>query len=304
MSQNFSTIAQYPFQGVAARTPVQTPNGWRLNVNARDAPGLVPVNIDWNLYWQLAGNPANVGVNINLQAASVQATILDRILAVKIDNLGSPTPVYVYFPDTGDTVACSANESVIMPVFTNNLNAVIFAIGLTAGNIPKTRIFFLNFAPPPNLDPEIANAVALWKASPSITRGNQILNTNFGTPALGDQTIQKNLLLSAVANQSINLLPVMASGFYYFTNLIIKGYVSSSAQACDAIVESTGAAGILFDIPFGSTSPSVGVQVDIADIQPMQIKVDATQQWRFRIPQTFVSGSFCACILNYTFNPT
>src|SRR4051812_46608729 len=98
MSQSFAGIRTFAFRGATYRLPVKLPQGVKVPSN-QVPPSVAPIGIDWLVYYALAGNsPVNLGIDVNLQASSVQASILDRIASVKIDNTGSQNPVYVYFP--------------------------------------------------------------------------------------------------------------------------------------------------------------------------------------------------------------
>lgn len=288
MSNNFAGIAAFPFRGATYRLPVRLPQGV-VFPNNQVPPSVCPVLIDWNVYWQLSGNRSSVAVELNLQAASVQASILDRIASVKIDNTGSANSVYVQFDDTGDVVSCPPNCSVTFPCLTNLLNARMVVLGLTAGFIPTTRFFFYNMSLPPAVDYEISQSIQLQKASPTITRGNSILNTNFGTPALGDQLFSSEALFANVIGATTPLwnTPYAAGTFLYLTGISIRGIgVSNAASAVARIaIESTGVAGILISPFFYMQNGGValGGASDVLTLTGMQIKLDASQLWRARV---------------------
>jgi hypothetical protein len=282
MANNFAGIATFPFQGVTYRLPVKLPQGVAVPAN-QVPPSICPVSIDWNVYWQLAGNPVNVGVAVNLQAASVQASILDRIASVKIDNTGSNCSVYVQFPDTGDVINCPPNCSVTFPCLTNLLNANVFALGLEAGFIPTTRIFFYNIVLPPAVDYEVNQSVALWKASPAISRGTTIFNENYGTPSLGDQ-IQASIPLNVAAASNTQLWGTpYESGFIYLKALQINiiGLSANTLQVGEMAILSTGAGGILIAPTYAAGAGFVNSGViNLLTLTGMDVKLDATQTWK------------------------
>jgi hypothetical protein len=284
MSNNFTGIRAFPFRGATYRLPVKLPAGVAYPSN-RVPPSVCPVTIDWNVYWQLSGNANNVAVELNLQAASVQASILDRIASVKIDNTGSPNSVYVQFPDTGDVINCPPNCSVTYPCLTNLLSPTIIALGLTPGFIPTTRIFFYNINLPPSVDYEVNQTVELWKASPTITRGSTILNTNYGTPALGDQFFASSILdVGSFSTAPLWNTPY-ASGFLYITAIFLNviGVQETTGQRNVVInIESTGVAGVLAQ-PQSAFFNGNTQLVQLLNMPSMQLKLDATQTWRMRV---------------------
>lgn len=288
MANDFSGVAFFGYQGTVARFPVKLPQGVLPPIN-RPQPSVVPVTINWNLYWQLAFNVPNVGVEINLQAASVQAVVLDRIASVKIDNTGCSNSVYVRFPDTGDVINCPPNCSVTFPCLTGNIQAEIIALGLTPGFITRTRVFFYNVDLTPAVDYEVSQAVSLYKASPSITRGNTILNTNFGTPALGDQLSTAALSMSIPGSVARLWGTPYATGFIYVNNIEAYVFNVTAGGQFGISVESTGAAGQLFDISGISQSSEYK---NVLDMSGMNIKLDATQTWQIHNENTLVNGSF------------
>lgn len=273
-------------------------------------PSVCPVNIIWNNYWQLAGQPSQVGVAINLQASSVQASILDRIASVKIDNTHSPCPVYVWFPDTNDVVTCPPNTAVTMPCLTNLLNAVVIAEGLTAGNIPLTTVFFYNVVLAPSVDAEIDNAVALWLASPTISRGTTILNTNYGTPALGDQMV--NVTISLVGVGSTIVLPAQASGFYYITSIylsIVNDHNGNTPFQSQAIIEDSITGLALLNIPYltptdAAFNASNNGALVLYQSSGFNIKLDATHSIVFVNQVAHTLGGDACITMSYTYQPS
>lgn len=289
MALSFAGIASFLYRGKTFRLPVKLPQG--VTVPASQVPPSVcPVTIDWVVYWQAAGQPSSVAVDVNLQAASVQANILDRIASVKIDNTGSPSAVYVQFADTNDVVTCPPNCTVTFPCLTNLLNAKIIALGLTNGFIPLTRIFFYNTVLPPAVDFEISQSVQLQKASPTIQRGNTIFNTNFGVPALGDQLFSSGNLPAATPGATVPLWgsPYAAGTFLYLTGISVRSIgISNNGPAgvlASMVIESTGSAGILINpivyMPPGGVT-EIGSK-DVVTLTGLQTKLDAGQTWRAR----------------------
>ena len=122
----------------------------------------VLININWNLYELSDGD--SVGLKIDMDGIA-PANQLDLIRSVYIDNIASPTAMYVYFPDTGFTAVAAPYSSVWAPVITKDKTAIIYGIGFTSSSIPLTNVFFTNIfvpysvqtlGPETNIDPASA----------------------------------------------------------------------------------------------------------------------------------------------------
>lgn len=279
MSQSFGTVTLLPFQGTTFRLPVKLPQGVKVP-GGRVPPSVCPVSIDWNLYWQLAQQPANIGVAVNLQASSVMASILDRIASVKIDNSASSVPVYVWFPDTNDVVTCAPFTVVTFPCLTNLLTCNIIALGLTAGFIPQCRVFFYNVELPPAVDAEINQAAALYKASTDIPFFNgNLKSAGYDTPALGDQAFSTQYPM--VSSNPQTVLPAKPRGQWRLTHLTAN-IVGVAAANPNTLIGSfsfqAGITGLTFfsaDYIYNN-STSVTLYQPIFNLQGMQLKLDAT----------------------------
>lgn len=159
-----------------------------------------------------------VNVLVNLQSGQGGAQQqIDQVRSVKIDNLGNPAPVYVYFLDTTDTIVAPANTIVWEPVVTNSKIANVILDGASDGSgVGRTKVYFCNYFVPPYVNAEISQAIALYKGSPTIQRTNT-LQPGFGPPALGDQGKGVQLAAGIVGDFAI-MLPA-TTGFYYITSL-------------------------------------------------------------------------------------
>lgn len=284
MSISFAGIPFLPYVGTVFSFPVKLPQGVKAPPGTLP-PMICPVMLDWNVYWQAAGNVSVVGVDLNLQAQSTRGQILDRIASVKIDNTGSVSPVYVIFPDTGDVIACAANTTVTFPCLTNLLSCQIVAAQLTKGFLPTTKIFFYNSLLPPAVDTEVNQAVALWKASPSIQRGSTILNSNYGVPALADQAT------SSIINVQTGPLIVRlwntptAFDFLYVGGIHIGCFslLNVGFQAAKVFIESTGVAGVLYEFDFQVATTFQ--TIPLLDSNGCNLKLDGKQTWQMRYTQ-------------------
>lgn len=264
----------------------------------------VPLLFQWLSYGASTLVP---NINVLVDLSTQPCVKLDQIRSVYIDNLGSDNPIYVFFPDTGYTIVAKPNSEGWYPAYTNARKIWIIGEGFLTGDIPQTWILLSNIFLPPSVNTEIDNAVALWKASPVITRGSTIFNSALGIPALGDQTQQYLLNVNSAAN---NTLPVFgspfASGFITLTSISFSlrtATVNANLNA-DVVLESTGISGILYDWRFalvGGATFAPGV-LPIYSQSGLQIKLDATQTWRLRNPVQLTNGE-ANVIASYTVGP-
>lgn len=260
-------------------------------------PITVPLYIQWATYGVGTAKP-NLNIGFNFE----QLESIDLINSVYIDNLGNNVPVYVYFADTNYTVACQPNATCWQPVMTNGKKGQIIGQGFTdADTNTFTRVTFSNVVVPPYIDIELDQSVSLFRASPSIQRGNTLYNSKFAPAALGDQTAQTRIGLTAPSTATF--LSPQANGFYVLTNLQLNlnTLQGGAAQFIQLFIESTGIAGILYTIEYGILA-TVIANVNVLNIQPAQIKIDATQTWRMRNPSALSNGA-AQLIVNYSYIP-
>lgn len=314
----FANIPTQPYIGQLYALPTQTINT-KFGNQAALPPTTIATVFNWASYGASTSKP-NVGAIINIPTTAQPRQLIDKILSVRIDNLGNPVPVYVYFPDTNYTVVAKPNSIVWEPVQTAAFQAYVFAEGFTTGQIGSSAVYLCNFLVPPYVDDEFPQVADLWKASASITRGGNIFNTNFGTPALGDQFIQQNVTMQN-AGQLVQVFPVLTGGFYYITSLSVSvaasqpltGGANGTGQA---IFESTGSSGLFrvqqYFLPASAdrgttsvTAPNFGNGV-IFQSGPVQWKIDATQLWRLRVDASGIGSLQGNMFWDFTFtsNPT
>jgi hypothetical protein len=304
--RSFAGIATLPFQPAVIGVPLD------LATPSKYPPTVVPISVNWLVPWQQAGNPASVGVLLNLEMGTGgQRPPLDKIQSVYVDNYNSSVPVYVVFPSTGFTITAPPGTSTWYPVITNNLVVEVFVIGLTAGFIPTTGIWFSNVIMQPYSDAEINQTIVQNLASAAITRGSTIYNTNFGIPALGDQTAQYNGTANAAVLFNNLWGTPLASGFIYLTNVTfdVLGYNSGAASSglatMDFFIESTGVAGILYTFSPRVRLAGANTVYPIFNVCSItgNIKLDATQTWRLRGANILGWNSDFSLITQFTTNP-
>jgi hypothetical protein len=258
---------------------------------------IVPLLLQWISY---GASTTNTNVNVLVDLGSKPCDKLDQIRSLYIDNLGSNNPVYVYFPDSGYTVVAKPNSEGWYPVFTNQKTLWVIGEGFLSGDIPQTSIIVCNLFIPPQVNVEIDNAVALWKASPQITRGTTIYNSSLGIPALGDQFFASGQLnLNAGGSVGLWNTPY-ADGFLYVTGLNLNSF-GTTGGSVQVSIESTGVAGVLLAPTWYGGAPTAGVS-QIVNLSGMQIKLDATQTWRMRLI-TNIAGGFAQLLSSFTKNP-
>ena len=282
MSRSFLGFGQVPYIGVPYSTPIKL---------AGIAGIQVPLLFQWLSYGASTSKP-NINVLVDCDIANLRS--LDQIRSVYIDNLGSDTPIYVYFPDTGYTITAKPNSEGWYPAFTNAKKIWVIGLGFLTGDIPSSYVILCNIPLPPSVNTEIDNAVALFKASPTITRGTTLYNSNYGVPALGDQLFSSARLDLSTVGNTVNLFNTPYSkGFLYLTYLaIIVTYIAQppggSQGYCIVNLESTGVGGTLITPRFNTSPPpsfgpnpqSIAGQVQL---NGLQTKLDATQTWRARV---------------------
>lgn len=277
--RDFSGVPSFGFRGQYIQAPVA------FDLTPVKVPVSVPLTIDWSIYRNAAIAAGNNGVNVGVDIVLVGNTagvIIERVRSVKIDNTNSLTPVYVFVPDTGDTISCPPNATLTYPVQTRGYNFKVIAEGLNANNLPLTRVTFYNVALPPALDPEIQTNFPLYKASPTITRGTTIFNQNFGSPALGDQifSVASNFSTGGILSNVFG--SPYSTGFIYITSMFVKAFVPAGAATglWNVVLESTGISGILFT--FGDVAILNQNMAPTAQMSNMNVQLDATQTWQLR----------------------
>lgn len=265
---------------------------------------VVPITIPWLIYGASSAKP-NINVLVDTSTAVCRA--LDQIRSVYIDNLGSANPIYVFFPDTGCTVAAKANSEGWYPAYTNQKTAWVIGEGFLTGSIPNTLVLLSNIPVPTAVFTELDQSVALWQASPVITRGTSIYNSNFGIPALGDQ-----FFISAPLS-TISSLPTgmwntpYPSGFIYVTSITVNLFNQQSASVVPnqgaLSIGSTGLGGTLLQLFFSNVPLFANVpplNLVLFSVSGLQIKLDATQTWRFSIVTGTTGSGFAQITSSFT----
>lgn len=272
--RSFIGFGQKPYIGIPSTLPIKIGG-----VNAQS----IPLNFNWISYGASSLTP-NINVLVSIENPTCRA--LDQIRSVYIDNLGSVNPVYINFPDTNYTVVAKPNSEGWYPVYSNSRVMWVIGEGFFTGSIPSTFIILTNRAEVPAVNNEIDQAVALWRASPIITRGTSIYNTALGTPSLADQAFASALLDAATLGATVNLWNTpFGSGFLYIRSLVINFTitVANPATGGSLLIDilSTGAAGVLAQVQTyafaGAGTPNLILWQDA------NVQLDATQTWRMQI---------------------
>lgn len=298
MSIDVSSYTQVPYK--------LTPVAWPVRIF--DPPTIKPVScqlsFNWLVYFAALNGAPNIAVEININSGgTAQGGVMDKVVTVKIDNSNSAVPILVNFPDSGDTVSCPPQSIVTLPVNTNGTRAFVIAQGLSVGFTPQTLVTFYNYFIPPSIDPVLQLTYPQWLGSPTIQRNtNQILTPGFGSPALGDQTVQYHFAMDA-----INTIPIFGtprpSGFIYITGIDVKLFLlvagGTSEQLGSLFAESTGSAGILYEWNYYVVLPSS--IYSIYSTYGMNIKIDATQTWRLRNTVDIPTGSLPRMQVGFTY---
>jgi hypothetical protein len=303
MSRIFAGLTGTPYLGAYNGAAIDL-----CGMTPGENPQVIPLIIPWNLYSAGSAKPT-ASVAVNLQNATTGQSLFSRVRSVYIDNLGCNVPVYIYFPDTNFTVAAAPNSTGWYPVTTNGIVALIIGQGFTNADLNSiTNVSFCNMQVPPFANAELAQNVALYRSSPAIQRGNTIYNSLYAPPALGDQADNNTLSLTFPGTVQLFGGP-KASGFYYLTSVFIDIFgVSNLAAAIDTLfIESTGVSGLLYQFGFVAPDSTIGPTnyiafLYLAQMTGLQLKLDATQNWRVR-NQASISNGTANINLCYTYQP-
>lgn len=273
--RSFLGFGQVPYIGQPSTNPIKL---------AGISGVQIPLLFNWLSYLASTSRP---NINVLVDVDNTVCRSLDQIRSVYIDNLGSDNPVYVYFPDTQYTIAAKPNSEGWYPAFTNARKIWIIGEGFLTGSIPSSFVILCNIPLPASVNTEIDNAVTLYKASPTITRGTTIYNSRLGTPALGDQLFTAQLLPATIVGATVPLWNTpYPSGFLYVTGILIYGLGISNAvlNGGGMVIESTGIAGNLMS-PSWIQQPNIppGYVGEILKLEGLQTQLDATQSWRARM---------------------
>lgn len=264
------------------------------------APRSLVATFNWKTDYGAGTNKPNVNVLVGMQGGGAQLPI-DQIRSVKIDNLGNDFPVYVFFLDSTDTIVAPPNTVVWEPVVTNQALANVVMLGATDAGLGQTRVYFCNIVVPPYVDAEIDQAVALWKASASISKGTILQNMNYGVPCLGDQTFDDSIILNNGGSGTINF-PIPATGFIYFNGFyanVIKGGGTDDGNTSVATL------GVNGNDLWSWRWLNVGANLErqFPPVNNMNLKFAATDNFTLDYTGTTVAGSFDIRFV-FTTNPT
>jgi hypothetical protein len=293
--RSFIGFGQFPYIGIPQSQPI------KLSGIAGQA---IPLLFQWISY----GAAAQPNINVLVDISQQPCVKLDQIRSVYIDNLGSENPIYVNFPDTNYTVVAKPNSEGWYPAYTNARQCWIIGEGFLTSSIPQTFIILSNIFIPPAVNVEIEQAITQWKASAIITRGSSIYNTNYGTPALGDQVTTPALQCPPGAgNQIPNLFGTPGtSGFVYLTAVSVHAmnFTNPGVFTATQLIESTGASGVLYNFNFSGAANAFYQDETLMELSGLQLKLDATQQWRIRQTSGVIQSGYFQYYLHYTTNPT
>lgn len=294
MARSFSEFIVLPYLGTPFFVPVSY-----CGVETK----AVPLDIDWTFYGASAARP-QIGVAINMQIGGVQAP-LEAIRGIVIDNTASSVPVYVVFQN-GFVVTCQANAQTFAPAMATSQILTIYADGFTDAVPPLTRVFLFDKAVSPFTNVEIATVTPLWIASPSIQRpGISILQQNYGSPALIDQVILTERLVSAAGSSEV--LAVQTSGFYYLgaINCTLQSVQNNSDFAFNVYLRTITDQQNIFR--YRKYLPNVsgqGQYADLLNLSGFNIKIDARKGLELYQPSAgSINNGFLFHTLAYTFNP-
>lgn len=299
MARDFSALTPRPYAATPQAVNInQPPSG-----QAR-GPITVPLTINWTSYGASAANSPR-GVNVDLGQSRPGGTVIDRILAVYIDNTNSVSPIYIFFPDTGFMVTQQPYSAAWQNVITNGLLFTIIVDDVVDGLIPLTRVFVQNQCVNPFSDIEVPAVYPRYLATPTAA---SIVTPEYVPIALGD-VIQADFAQWGASPAQLNV-PLWgcprASGFIYFVALsldYIRPTAVAGASELTTIIDEAGGQTIF--------TSKISLQSILRSIllsqSGFQIRLDATLSWRLR---TTISGvhpgntAWMNYFFAYTFTPT
>lgn len=243
----------------------------------------IPLLFQWLSYGASTSQP-NINVLVDVDTGLCKS--FDQIRSVYIDNLGSPNPVYVFFPDSNYCISAKANSEGWYPALTNAKKVWVVGEGFLTGQIPQTAISLSNLPSIPAVNTEIDQSASLFLASPTIARGTSIYNTSLGSPALADQFFLSDLLDVGTLG---SIVPIWntpyGNGFLYINSLFLNcpafGGPVPGLSSFTVSIESTGVAGVLAT-PSNESTNGVGFS-SLNFFAGANIKLDATQSWQARV---------------------
>jgi hypothetical protein len=280
-------------------------------------PTIIKLDFNWTT---LGASTAQTNLGCSVVMPKAESDRLGQIQSVYIDNTDSDNSIYVVFNDTGFTITAPPNTAVWYPVITNDFAFRVYGTGFLDGSIPNTTIYLANRKMEPALDPEVNEAIALWKGSPVIQRTNSLL-PGYGVPALGDQFITDSLFANNVGVPAQSIWwPVGQTGWLYLTDIYL--YCSLNHWDWTAVNRfgvmagrlADGATGVtLFDFRlYGdsiSTSQFISTNFPVLEMHNMNIRLDASHPYVLRFETVTTSGPLTlgmwdvTLTIAYTLNP-
>jgi hypothetical protein len=200
MSRNYNGIPVFPYIG--------KPYG--VSITLCDRPvKCVPLLLQWLVYNASSAVP-DVGVGVNLESQTqAGSSPIKRIASCYIDNTQSRVPITIFFPDIKFAATVQPFASAYIPVFTGQLQCVIFGQDFVTGQIPETNVFLMEDYVPGFVSIERQYVYNQYLSSKTIPTEN-ILSDGFNSPALGDQTISGTYNNNIVPGQNLLLGQVFA----------------------------------------------------------------------------------------------
>lgn len=295
MARSFLGFGQVPYIGTLQAFPnYLNPGGF-----------IVPASFNWLSYGAATARP-NINVLCQMTAISKLRDSW-QIKSIYIDNLGSGVPIYVYFSDTGFTVAAQPNSAAWYPVYTNNRVAAVIGLGFSDGNIPSTLVYFSDAPMVPYSDLEFPQSAPLLKASPTISQGLTLYNQNYGTPALGDQANSWTLDMSLAPGTFVQVFPISTTQDYYYVtsmSLVVTAQISNLTGTARAVFQNNAGSFIKFDLRWLAQA-IVNSQLQnftLVQLSNMNLKLDGTQGWQLANFQN-IAGT-CNLILSMSYTRT
>jgi hypothetical protein len=281
-------------------------------------PAVIRLDFNWTA---LGASTAVSQLGCSIAMPQSESDRLGTIQSVYIDNTDSIVPMYMIFNDTGFTVTAPPNTAVWYPVITNGFEFRVYGDGFLNGSIPNTRIFLANRKMEPSLDPEVNEAISLWKGSPVIQRTNSLL-PGYAPPALGDQFLSDSLFANHVGVPAQSIWwPVGQTGWLYVTSLFLycslnywdfaaaNQFGFLTGRLADGTTGATLFDFRLYGAPEGTATEKFTQNFVVVELHNMNIRLDASHPYVIRYETVNVAGVLTlgqwdvTLTIAYTLNP-
>lgn len=302
MSFNPLLTPAVPYIGVPYAQPT------KLCSPLTEDPKLVALRMIWSAYGVSFEQP-DAAAFVDIMTLGPTAPI-KAIRGCYIDNTGSDGSVFVYFPDTRQTVTCAPYSTNWQPVITNGLQCTIIGKGFATNDTSETQVYLLNTPVNPGFSNEIQFTYPQVACSPQLFKGLNIYTSGFIAPAIGDQFQYNQQVLNNLAvTQSVPLFgtPLTQGGTITLTDISLDYYNRNTGGngAVQSKISSPGLGGIFHQAQFLDTVASMGSSRNLFMKTGLQLKLNAAEAWTWQVgpaPAGVIGATGAVLSLNLGFS--